>query len=84
MGRRIHTFFDASFWTSFFDILARLDAKTADFGTPLAPSWAPNGAQNRPSGAQNGFRKLPGELLLADLLPQPVSGALLGTILVEF
>ena len=51
-GRRIHTFFDASFWTSFFDILARLDAKTADFGTPLAPSWAPNGAQNRPSGAK--------------------------------
>ena len=46
-------FFDASFWTSFFDILARLDAKMLDFGSPLAPSWAQNGAQNRTSGANN-------------------------------
>ena len=51
-GRRIHTFFDVSFWTSFFDILAHPRTKTVDFGTPLAPSWAPNGAQNRPSGAK--------------------------------
>ena len=65
-------FFDTSFWMSFFEILAHPGAKTLDFGTPLAPSWAPNDAQNRPSGAQNGFRKLPGELLLADLLPEPV------------
>ena len=26
--------------------------KTVDFGSPLAPSGAPNGAQNRPSGAK--------------------------------
>ena len=53
MGRRIYTFFDASIWTSFFDILARLDTKMLDFGSPLAPSWAQNGAQNRTSGANN-------------------------------
>ena len=49
---KFHIFFDASFWTSFFEILGRLGAKKLDFGSPLAPSWAPNGAQNRPSGAK--------------------------------
>ena len=56
-GRRIHTFFDVSFWTSFFDILAHPRTKTVDFGTPLAPSWCPKGAQNRPSGAKNPPKK---------------------------
>ena len=32
---------------------ARLDAQRFDFGTPLALSWDQNGAQNRPSGANN-------------------------------
>ena len=50
---KIHTFFDASFWTSFFDILGRLGAKMLDFGPPLAPSWAPNGTQNRASIAKS-------------------------------
>ena len=48
-----YAFFDASFWDSFFEFLVRLGAKKVDFGSPLAPSWAPNGAQNRPKGAQN-------------------------------
>ena len=48
-----HTFFDASFWDPFFEFLVRLGAKRVDFGSPLAPSWGPNGAQNRPKGAQN-------------------------------
>ena len=72
-GRRIHTFFDASFWTSFFDILARLDAKTADFGTPLAPSWAPNDAQNRPSGAKSRKIELAGRLILPPQFPRSFS-----------
>ena len=37
---------------SFFEILAHPGAKTLDFGTPLAPNWAPNDAQNHPSGVQ--------------------------------
>ena len=45
-------FFDASFWALFFNILGRLGAKKLDFGSPFAPSWAQNGAQNRPSGAK--------------------------------
>ena len=58
---------------SFFDILAHPGAKTLDFGTPLAPSWAPNGAQNRPSGVKNGLRTFPVELHCADLLPGSLS-----------
>ena len=50
---KFHTFFDASFWDSFFEFLVRLGAKKVDFGSPLAPSWGPNSAQNRPKGAQN-------------------------------
>ena len=45
-----HTFFDASFSTSFFEILVRLDAKMLDLGIPLPPSWGQNDAQHRPSG----------------------------------
>ena len=41
----VHTFFDASFWDPFFEFLVRLGAKKIDFGSPLAPSWAPNGAK---------------------------------------
>ena len=36
----------------FFNFLVRLGAKKVDFGSPLAPSWSPNGAQNHPSGAK--------------------------------
>ena len=50
---KFHTFSDASFWMSFFEILAHPGANTLDFGTPLAPSWAPNDDQNRPRGANN-------------------------------
>ena len=32
----------------------RLGAKKVDFGSPLAPSWSQNGAQNHPSGAKKG------------------------------
>ena len=39
-------------WTSFFRLLMLPGAKMLDFGTPLAPSGVQNGAQNRPSGAQ--------------------------------
>ena len=49
------------------------DAKMLDFGTPLAPGSAQNDGRNHPSGAKNGFRKLPGELLLADLLSRSLS-----------
>ena len=49
----VHTFFDASFWDPFFEFLVRLGAKKVDFGSPLAPSWGPNRAQNLPKGAQN-------------------------------
>ena len=38
----------------FFDFLVRLGAKKVDFGSPLAPSWSQNGAQNHPSGAKKG------------------------------
>ena len=34
-------------------LLAHLDAKMVDFGTPLAPTGVPKGAQNRPSGTKN-------------------------------
>ena len=57
---KIHTFYDASFWTSFFVILARPGAKKLDFGTPLAPSWAPNGAQNRASLAKMALKIISG------------------------
>ena len=50
---KTHAFSDASFRTQFFEALVRLDAKMLDLGSPLAPSWAQNGAQNRPSGAKS-------------------------------
>ena len=53
---------------SFFRILAYPGAKTLDFGTPLAPSWAPNDAQNRPSGAKKPQKKHKMVLTFADLL----------------
>ena len=54
---KTHAFSDASFKRSFFEVLVRLDAKTLDFGTPLAPSGVQNGAQNRPSGTQKPPKK---------------------------
>ena len=73
MGRRIHTFFDASFWTSFFDILARLDAKMLDFGTPLAPSCVPKWHPKPLKYRQKAQKKHPGRSLFVvlenDLLP---------------
>ena len=56
---KTNAFSDASFRTSFFEGLVRLDAKTVDFGSPLASSWAQNAARNHPSGAKDGLRKLP-------------------------
>ena len=38
----------------FVEILVRLGPKKVDFGSPLAPSWSQNGAQNHPSGAKKG------------------------------
>ena len=66
----IPIFSAASFWMTFFQILAHSGAKTLDFGITLAPSWTPNDAQNRPSGAKDGLRKLQGGLHCADLLPR--------------
>ena len=66
----VHTFFDASFWDSFFEFLVRLGAKKVDFGSPLAPSWAPNGAQNRPSGAK-WLQKTVGDRALCHPFSQP-------------
>ena len=54
---KTNAFSDASFRTSFFEILVRLEAKKRDFGSPLAPSWAQSGAQNRPSGTKNPQKK---------------------------
>ena len=51
----------------------RPDAKMLDFGIPLAPGSAHNDGRNYPSVAKNGFRKLLGELLLADLLSRSLS-----------
>ena len=70
---KFHIFYDASFWASFFEILVRLGAKKLDFVSPLAPSWAQNGTQNRPNGAKNGSRTFPGQLHCADLLPRSLS-----------
>ena len=58
-----------------------------DFGNPLAPSGAQNGAQNRPSGAQS--RKieitgLPQGRPWQLRFPNAAFGTLLGTILVDF
>ena len=52
-------------WTSFFSIFWRLGAKRVDFGSPLAPSWVQNGAQNRPSGAKKAQIELDGLPILA-------------------
>ena len=60
-------------WTSFFRLLKRPGAKMLDFGTPLASSFAQNGAQNRPSGVKNASRTSLGGLLLADLPPRSLS-----------
>ena len=49
---KTHAFSNASFGASFFEALVRLDAKMLDLGTPLAPSWAQNGGQNRASIAK--------------------------------
>ena len=68
----------------------RLDGKMLDFGTPLAPSWVPNGAQNHPSVAKKPPKKHKMEKDLAPFLatssrlaPKVAFGAFLGTILVD-
>ena len=56
-----HMFLDSPFWTSFFNILPRLGAKTVDFGGPWRPAGSKTDAKNRPSGAQwrqKGSKKL--------------------------
>ena len=53
MQSTIHTFFDASFWSSFFEILERLDANELNFVIPWRPAGSQNCGRNRPSSAQN-------------------------------
>ena len=86
-----HTFFDASFWASFFEILVRLGAKKFDFVSPLAPSWAQHGAQNRPSSAKSrkielaGLPKFISMVVPFDFIASEIAfGALLGTISSDF
>ena len=52
----------------------RLDAKKLDFGSPLAPSWVPNGAQNRPSGAKSVRREEEGVQSVPFFLPTRFRG----------
>ena len=78
-----HTFSDASFWMSFFEILAHPGAKTLDFGIPLAPSWAPNDAQNRPS-APKSLKKIVHGANFCWLASKIAFGTLLGTISSDF
>ena len=62
---KFQAFFNTPSQISFFRFLMLSDAKMLDFGTPLAPGSAQNDGRNYPSVAKNGFRKLLGELLLA-------------------
>ena len=48
----IFMFFQEPLLDPFFSIFWRLGAKMLDFGSPLPPSWAKSGAQNRPIGAK--------------------------------
>ena len=70
---KFQAFFNTPSQISFFRFLMLSDAKMLDFGTPLAPGSAQNDGRNYPSVAKNGFRKLLGELLLADLLSRSLS-----------
>ena len=73
---KFEAFFKTPSWTSFCRLLSRLGAKMADFGTPLAPSGVQNGAQNRPSGAQEALyapvRAPPREGPGTDLSPRSI------------
>ena len=65
----------------------RLDAKMLDFGTPLAPSWGPNGAQNRPNGAKMSLKSsalVPKSDLWNCLVSKITFGAFLGIIFLDF
>ena len=62
-------------------------ANMRDFGTPLAPSGAQNGAQNRPSGAQSRkieITRLPQGGSWQLPFPKIAFGALMGTRLLDF
>ena len=67
----------AFFWyliqDAIFEICVRLDAKIIDFGNPLAPNWAPNGAQNRSSGDKKHVDLVSGVHPWASLLPNRFS-----------
>ena len=60
-------------WTSFFRLWMLSGAKMLDFRTPLAPSWSPNDAQNRPGGAKNAPKTYPGDMRGTDLLSRSLS-----------
>ena len=66
-------FSNASFRTSFFEILMRLDAKKLDFGSPLAPSWAQNAEPHRPSCSKKAPKTSWGEARGTDLLARSLS-----------
>ena len=54
---KFQVFSNTPSWTPFFRLLMLPGAKMLDFGTPLAPSWAPNGDQNRPGGPKKAPKK---------------------------
>ena len=80
---KTNAFSDASFRTSFFEVLMRLDAKTLDFGSPLAPSWGQNDVHNRPSGAKNEVLAGSGGRCCDRLASRITFGAFLGTTFVD-
>ena len=49
---KTHAIFAIAFWCHFFRFFCELGAKSAILGPLLAPSWAQNDTQNRPSGAK--------------------------------
>ena len=70
---KTHAFSNASFRTSFFEILMRLDAKKLDFESPLAPSWAQNAEPHRPSCSKKAPKTSWGEARGTDLLARSLS-----------
>lgn len=79
-----HTFSDALFWASFFNFLARLDAKNARFRETLSaqvnPKWHPKPPKWRQKGTSFS-RTVPFFCRLASMI---AFGPLLGTSLVDF
>ena len=80
---KIHTFSDASFRMSFFEILVRLGANKTRFweplGAQLGPKWRPKSPKWRQNGIIFIFPRSPFCRLASDV----TFGALLGIILVD-